>query len=90
MLLFVRNPYWQAIVEGRKRFEIRAGSRYRNLRPGAWLSINGKLRVRLIGVTRLESSAAAERLSIASGYRVSVEQLHACYPLGGPYYFLHF
>lgn len=76
MLLFVRNPYYREILAGRKRFEFRAGQRYRHVRAGDTLSINGKLRVVVTAVDRLTESTP---------------ELRDCYPDStGPFFRFHF
>jgi ASC-1-like (ASCH) protein len=80
MLLFVRNPYYQAIAEGRKRFELRAGPRYRNLVPGSHISINGRFRKTIKRVERFTRPEEASRASRKAGYFLSVAAIRACYP----------
>jgi len=53
MLLFVKKKYADAIKSGKKTFEIRAGNRYRNIRPGHKLSINGQFTVFVIAVEHI-------------------------------------
>jgi len=53
MLLFVKKKYADAIKSGKKTFEIRAGKRYRNIKPGHILSINGQFTVLVITVEHL-------------------------------------
>jgi ASC-1-like (ASCH) protein len=91
MLLFVRNPYYAAIREGTKRYEMRAGHRYRNIRVGDQLSINGRFRVTVSRVEIFDRAEEASRASSAAGYYLSVAAIRACYPEGsGPIYFFHF
>ncbi len=90
MLLFVRNPYYAAICSGAKRYEMRAGSRYRNLRAGDQLSINGRFRVTISRVEVFARPEEASRASSAAGYFLSVPAIRACYPDSGPIYFFHF
>jgi ASC-1-like (ASCH) protein len=91
MLLFVRNPYYQAICEGTKRYEMRAGPRYRNIKAGDQLSINGRFRVTVSRVEIFERAEEASRASSAAGYYLSVAAVRACYPApSGPIYFFHF
>ena len=80
MLLFVRNPYFAAIKAGEKRYELRAGARYRNLRVGDQLSINGRFRVTITRIQRFETAEDASRASRQAGYFVSVAAIRACYP----------
>ena len=80
MLLFVRNPYYAAIVEGRKRFELRAGTRYRNLVVGSQVSINGRFRKTVKRIERFSRPEEASRASRKAGYYLSVAAIRACYP----------
>ena len=90
MLLFVRNPYFAAIKAGEKRYELRAGSRYRNLRVGDSLSINGRFRVRIRRVEHFTRAEEASRASSAAGYYLSVPAIRACYPADQPMTMFHF
>lgn len=54
MLLLVKKRFADAIRDGSKTLEIRAGSRYRNIRSGDHISINGHFRKR---VARVEEHA---------------------------------
>jgi ASC-1-like (ASCH) protein len=91
MLLFVCNPYYQAICDGTKRYEMRAGSRYRSVKAGDQLSINGRFRVTVTKVEVFDRAEEASRASSAAGYYLSVAAIRACYPDGsGPIYFFHF
>ena len=85
MLLFVRKEYAVQIASGVKTFEIRAGSRYRNIAPGRILSINGQQRVE---VTRVERHTRESLLAALPDWAAAVE---SCYPDNpGPYFVLHF
>jgi len=55
MLLFVKKRYSDLIKSGEKTFEIRAGERYRNIKPGHKLSINGHFKVLVTKVEKLKS-----------------------------------
>ena len=80
MLLFVRNPYYQAVKDGTKRYELRAGSRYRNIRVGDALSINGHFRKIVRKIEHFDRAEEASRASSAAGYYLSVAAIRACYP----------
>lgn len=90
MLLFVRNPYFAAIKAGEKRYELRAGSRYRNLAVGDSLSINGRFRVRIHRVDHFTSAEEASRATSAAGYYLSVAAIRACYPADRSMTMFHF
>ena len=90
MLLFVRNPYFAAIKAGEKRYELRAGARYRNLRVGDQLSINGRFRVTITRIQRFETAEDASRASRQAGYFVSVAAIRACYPNVSSMVMFHF
>ena len=90
MLLFVRNPYYAAIKAGTKRYELRAGPRYRNVKAGDELSINGRFRVRVTRVERFDRAEEASRASRAAGYYLSVPAIRACYPDASDLRFFHF
>jgi len=42
MLLYIKQRYYDEIVSGAKTYEIRAGTRYRNVTAGDCLSLNGR------------------------------------------------
>ena len=85
MLLYVRKQYADAIREGRKPFEIRAGARYRNVRPGDEMSINGNFRVT---VTRVDRHT---RDSLIAAMPDWADAVRLCYPDNpGPYFVFHF
>jgi|HubBroStandDraft_4_1064222.scaffolds.fasta_scaffold992165_1 hypothetical protein len=90
MLLFVRNPYYSAILDGSKRYELRAGPRYRNLCVGSTLSINGRVRKIVRRVERFSRPEEASRASRAAGYYLSVAAIRACYPDASDLVMLHF
>ena len=90
MLLFVRNPYYAAIREGSKRYELRCGARYRNLRVGDELSINGRFRKRIRKIERFSRPEEASRASSAAGYYLSVAAIRACYPQAAELVMFHF
>jgi hypothetical protein len=91
MLLHVRNPYYSAIRDGLKTFEVRAGSRYARLDVGDTLSINGQFTVRVV---RRETFATCDLLVCAlatSAYPLTREAVDACYPgIDGPYFVFWF
>lgn len=79
MLLFIKQKYLDQIESGAKRYEIRAGSRYRNVKVGTVLSLNGRKRVT---VTRVEVHFTATTLPV---------DVSDCYPNAtGPFYVFHF
>ena len=85
MLLFVRKQYADAIREGRKPFEIRAGARYRNVRPGDVMSINGAFRA---VVTRVDRHTRDSLIAAMPDWSAAVQ---SCYPDNpGPYFVFHF
>lgn len=90
MLLFVRNPFWQAILDGRKTYELRAGARYSNIQPGATLSLNGRLRVRVEAVELCRSIRAALCSCEKSGYPLTERALAECYPGVTEFRIFHF
>jgi len=57
MLFFTQKRYQEALREGRKTIEIRAGSRYAKLEVGRLISINGLFKMRVIRIDRHESAA---------------------------------
>lgn len=85
MLLFVRKQYADMIRDGRKPFEIRAGDRYRNVKPGDRFSINGHFhRV----VSRVERHTRESLVASMPDWKAAVE---SCYPgHSGPYFVFHF
>ena len=80
MLLFVRNPYYGAIKAGLKRYELRSGARYANVKPGDTLSINGRFRVLIEAVEVCLSERAALAACARSGYPLTSADIRACYP----------
>jgi hypothetical protein len=91
LLLFVRNPYFAAIRDGLKTFEVRAGSRYSRLDTGDSLSINGRFAVRITRRDIHISAASLIRALRSSSYPLTHQQIDACYPgLEGPYYVFWF
>ena len=85
MLLFVKQRFVDQIVAGVNTYEIRHGLKYRNVRPGASLSINGRFRVDVIRVEQ------HDRESLLRAQLVSATDLHDCYGSAeGPYYVFHF
>jgi len=52
MLLFTKKVYSDAIRAGTKLEETRRGTRYRNVKVGDWLSINGHFRVQVKSIER--------------------------------------
>ena len=93
MMLFVKGPFAEAIRAGRKTLEIRAGTRYARIAPGDRLSINGRFRVRVLGVERVETRAEALKtlrgrhtLAGCATAELLREALRNCYPDDrGPY-----
>ena len=90
MLLFVRNPYYAAICRGEKRYELRAGGRYRNVKPGDTLSINGRFRVLVEAVEVCRSLQAAIDASELAKWPVTAEAIRACYPDAEEFRLFHF
>jgi hypothetical protein len=85
MLLFVKQRFVDQIQAGTKTWEIRYGARYRNVRPGDSLSINGRLR---LNVERVDVHA---RASLLAAGLVSAIDLADCYGAAeGPFYVFHF
>ena len=58
MLLLTKQTYVDQILSGRKTFEIRCGRRYRNIRAGDTLSLNGRLRLTVTSVDNISIEAA--------------------------------
>ncbi len=86
MLLFVRKTYVDRIRDGTKLFEVRCGTRYRNVAVGASLSINGHFRVIVTRVDRYETQGA-----ILAALPASTEGIRDCYgDAPGPYFVFHF
>jgi ASC-1-like (ASCH) protein len=97
VLLLVKKRFADAIRDGSKTLEIRAGSRYRNLRPGDSISINGHFRKRL---TRIEQHVTSAALIAAlrgrfheAGFaneRDGQQAIRDCYPREpGVFFVLH-
>jgi hypothetical protein len=97
MLLFIKKRFEDAIRNGEKTIELRCGSRYRNLRPGDFLSLNGHFRKR---IERVETFASRDEL--LAGLHGRYERagfasrqdcrktIDACYPSSsGCFYVLH-
>lgn len=55
MLLFVKKPWCYQLASGEKTLELRAGTRYRNLRAGSSISVNGRERYAVERVERFET-----------------------------------
>jgi ASC-1-like (ASCH) protein len=85
MLLFVRQKYVDQIRSGEKTCEIRAGKRYRNIRPGSILSLNGRERVTVTHVESATADQCAQRNLIDSAM-----ELQAMYPAESTFYVFHF
>jgi ASC-1-like (ASCH) protein len=86
VLLFVRKQYSDAIRDGSKRFEIRAGSRYGKIAVGDSLSINGHFRVT---VDAVDPHTRESLIAAMPDWRDAIE---SCYPgdYPGPYFVFHF
>jgi hypothetical protein len=85
MLLFVKQRFVDQILAGTKTWEIRHGARWRHVRPGDSLSVNGRFRV---SVERVEMH---NRASLLTAGLVSEADLTDCYgPSIGPFYVFHF
>jgi hypothetical protein len=85
MLLFVKQRFVDQIRAGTKTWEIRYGARYRNVRPGDSLSINGRLRL------NVECADVHTRASLLAAGLVSETDLADCYGAAeGPFYVFHF
>ena len=54
MLLYVRQPFYGLLKSGQKTVEIRAGKRYRNIRPGDKLIFNHKFSRIVTGVSSFD------------------------------------
>ena len=84
MLLLVKKRFADAIRAGTKTLEIRAGARYRNVRAGDTLSINGHFRA---VVTAVEHHTRETLYCALPEWRNAVE---SCYPnIAGPFYVFH-
>lgn len=55
MLLFIKKIHLDRILSGEKTCEIRVGKRYRNVRRGSTLSLNGKHRVEVCRVDAFDN-----------------------------------
>lgn len=84
MLLFVRKQYADAIRQGTKPFEIRAGSRYAKVKKGDLLSINGHFQVRVI---KVDNHSRASILKALPDWTEAIESCYANHP--GPYFVFH-
>ena len=85
MLLFVKQRFVDQILAGSKTCEIRYGARYRNVRPGDSLSINGRFRV------IVERADSHTRDSLLLTGLVSTADLADCYgTVDGAFYVFHF
>lgn len=96
MLLLVKSRFADAIQDGTKTLEIRAGSRYRNIRPGDAVSINGQFRRRVVQVELCAGSDLIARLRgrfHRAGFadeQDAREAIGNCYPeLPEVFYLLH-
>lgn len=86
MLLFVRKPYVDAIRAGSKTFEIRCGARYRNVKIGDALSINGHFRVSVTSIDQYDAQH-----EIAAAMPKWADAIRDCYAdAPGPYFVFHF
>jgi ASC-1-like (ASCH) protein len=79
VLLLIKKKYFDQIVAGTKTYEIRAGSRYRNIKAGDRLSLNGRAR---FPVVRVQEFSHAEQLP---------EDVSDCYAADhpGPFFVFH-
>lgn len=85
MLLLTKKIYSDAIREGSKQFEIRAGRRYRNVGVGDYLSINGYFRVT---VDRVDAHSRQSLIEAMPDWRAAIED---CYPgTENEFYVFHF
>jgi Domain of unknown function (DUF3850) len=85
MLLFIKKRFYDAILSRSKTFEIRCGSRYRNVRAGDILLLNSRLRVQ---VARRELHPSAESL-VRAGLCTQLD-IDDCYPNAiAPFYVFH-
>jgi hypothetical protein len=85
MLLFVKQRFVEQIRAGTKTCEIRHGVRYRNVKAGDSLSINGRFR---LNVERADTHTRASLLAIGV---VSAADLADCYGAAeGPFYVFYF
>ena|ERR1051326_4945718 len=85
MLLFVKKRFVDQIVAGVKTYEIRHGLKYRNIRPGDSLSINGRFR---LNVTHVEEH---DRASLLRARLINPADLDDCYASAdGPFYVMYF
>jgi ASC-1-like (ASCH) protein len=97
VLLLVKKRFADAIRDGSKTLEIRAGSRYRNLRPGDPISINGHFRKRLTRVERhdgrdslIESLRGRFHRAGFADERDGQQAIRDCYPHDpGEFFVLH-
>ncbi len=88
VLLFVKKKYAVVIARGEKTFELRVGDRYRNVKPGDSLSINGHFRVTVSEALHLDSIAEVVRET--SAY-LSESDIRECYGnTTGPFYLFRF
>ena len=97
MLLFVRKPYCHQLRNGTKTIEIRYGDRYRRIRPGHSISVNGQFRLSVERVIHCQT--VAEVLDSLDGAYESAgmrdrdschQALSNCYPTqAGPFTLLH-
>ena len=85
MLLFIRQKYVDQIRSGKKTWEIRAGKRYRNIRPGTVLSLNGRERVTVTATEQADAESLASR-----GLISSASELREMYPNDSLFYVFHF
>jgi hypothetical protein len=82
VLIFCKGKHAEALRDGSKRFEIRRGVRYRNIRKGDQFSVNGHFRVQ---VTAVDVHLSFD--SVIQTGLVSRSDLEECYPeTAGPFY----
>jgi len=85
MLLFVKQRFVDQIRAGTKTCEIRCGAKYRNVKVGDSLSINGRFR---LAITRVDVHS---RDTLIRAGLVSRADLTDCYgAAAGPFYVFHF
>ena len=85
MLLFVKKRFVEQIRSAEKTYEVRLGARYRGIRPGDKLSINGHFSVQVIRVD------VHDRAALLAALPISETDLADCYGAAdGPFYVFHF
>lgn len=83
MLLFTKQRFVERILRGVKTFEIRYGQKYRTVKTGDSLSINGAFR---LTVTKVETLNRRQVMRYTNEADLSL-----CYPKEqGPFYVFHF